>query len=212
MQSDAQRPGAGRRRGCGLQQRFTFSNAARAGDHSSRQLSVSISIPTNHVSANTLANISATWNGASVQSPLMITPQGQPASIALSPASVSGSAGSFATVTMAAPSATDQIFQVSSSNPARCCKLGADSGRQNHRRSLGEYHASNHANTGNDFSLRRRRNTLSHFDAESAGCSNNDVTGRNCGRPQRRASDIEPGRPERATGSTGAHSLRPEPQ
>jgi hypothetical protein len=80
--------------------------------------SVSISIPTNQVTANTLANISASWNGASVQSPLMITPQGQPASIALSPASVTGSAGSFATVTMAAPSATDQIFQVSSSNPA----------------------------------------------------------------------------------------------
>jgi hypothetical protein len=80
--------------------------------------SVSISIPTNMVAANTLANISASWNGASSQAPLTITPQGQPASIALSPASVSGSAGSFATVTMATPSANDQIFQVSSSNPA----------------------------------------------------------------------------------------------
>jgi len=80
--------------------------------------SVSVSIPTNLVSANTLANITASWNGASVQSPLTITPQAQPASIALSPASVSGSAGSFATVTMAAASSTDQIFQVSSSNPA----------------------------------------------------------------------------------------------
>ena len=80
--------------------------------------SVSISIPTNQVSANTLATISATWNGATVQSPLTITPQGQPASIALNPTSVTGSAGSFATVTMASPSATDQIFQVSSSNPA----------------------------------------------------------------------------------------------
>ncbi|MCU1334336.1 MAG: hypothetical protein JWM08_3328, partial [Candidatus Angelobacter sp.] len=80
--------------------------------------SVSISIPTNMVAANTLANISASWNGASSQAPLTITPQGQPASIALSPASVSGSAGSFATVTMAAPSANDQIFQVTSSNPA----------------------------------------------------------------------------------------------
>jgi hypothetical protein len=78
--------------------------------------SVSISIPTNQVSANTVANITATWNGASVQSPLTITPQGQPASITLSPASVSGSAGSFATVTTAAASTTDQIFQVSSSN------------------------------------------------------------------------------------------------
>ncbi|MCU1221861.1 MAG: hypothetical protein JWN42_3058 [Candidatus Angelobacter sp.] len=80
--------------------------------------SISISIPTNMVAANTLANISASWNGASSQAPLTITPQGQPASIALSPASVSGSAGSFATVTMAAPSANDQIFQVTSSNPA----------------------------------------------------------------------------------------------
>lgn len=80
--------------------------------------SVSISIPTNQVSANTLANISASWNGASSQAPLTISPQGQPASIALSPASVSGSAGSFATVTMATPSTNDQIFQVSSSNPA----------------------------------------------------------------------------------------------
>jgi hypothetical protein len=80
--------------------------------------SVSISIPTNMVAANTLANITASWNGANVASQLTITPQGQPASIALSPASVNGSAGSFATVSMAAPSATDQIFQVSSSNPA----------------------------------------------------------------------------------------------
>lgn len=78
--------------------------------------SVSISIPTNQVSANTPANITATWNGASVQSPLTITPQGQPASIALSPASVSGISNSFATVTMAAPSATDQIFQITSNN------------------------------------------------------------------------------------------------
>jgi hypothetical protein len=80
--------------------------------------SVSIGIPTNAVAANTLANISATWNGASVQSQLMLTPQGQPASIALSPASVTGSTSTFATVTMAAASATDQTLQISSSNPA----------------------------------------------------------------------------------------------
>jgi hypothetical protein len=80
--------------------------------------SVSIGFATNPVAANTLANISATWNGASVQSQLMLTPQGQPASIALSPAAVTGSTGSFATVTMAAASATDQTFQISSSNAA----------------------------------------------------------------------------------------------
>lgn len=80
--------------------------------------SVSVGFSTNPVTANTLANISAGWNGASVQSQLMLTPQGQPASIALSPASVTGTAGSFATVTMAAASATDQTFQISSSNAA----------------------------------------------------------------------------------------------
>jgi hypothetical protein len=80
--------------------------------------SVTVPIPTNAVSANTLANIAAGWNGASVQSPLTITPQGQPASISLSPASVSGISSTFATVTMAAPSATDQILQISSSNAA----------------------------------------------------------------------------------------------
>ncbi|MFL6387820.1 MAG: hypothetical protein ACJ71U_10050 [Terriglobales bacterium] len=80
--------------------------------------SVSVSIPTNQVSASTIANISATWNGASVQSPLTITPQSQPASISLSPASVSGISSTFATVTMAASSATDQILQISSNNAA----------------------------------------------------------------------------------------------
>jgi hypothetical protein len=80
--------------------------------------SVSVGFATNPVAANTLANISAGWNGASVQSQLMLTPQGQPASIALSPASVTGSTSTFATVTMAAASATDQTLQISSSNPA----------------------------------------------------------------------------------------------
>jgi hypothetical protein len=80
--------------------------------------SVSVGFPTNPVAANTLANISAGWNGASVQSQLMLTPQGQPASIALSPASVTGTTSTFATVTMAAASATDQTLQISSSNPA----------------------------------------------------------------------------------------------
>jgi len=80
--------------------------------------SVTVPIPTNAVAASTLANIAAGWNGASVQSPLTITPQGQPASISLSPASVSGISSTFATVTMAAPSATDQILQISSSNAA----------------------------------------------------------------------------------------------
>jgi hypothetical protein len=80
--------------------------------------SVSVTVQTNQVAANTLANITASWNGASAQSQLTVMPQAQPASISLSPASVSGSGGSFATVTMSAPSSTDQVLQMSSSNPA----------------------------------------------------------------------------------------------
>ncbi len=79
---------------------------------------VSVSIPTNPVSANTLANITATWNGASVKSQLTIAPQNQPASITLNPATVTGTTGSFAVVTMAAPSSIDQIFQITNSNPS----------------------------------------------------------------------------------------------
>jgi len=80
--------------------------------------SVSFSVPTNNVTASTLATITASWNGGSAQDQITVTPQGQPASITLSPATVTGSAGSFATVRIAAPSATDQIFQMTSSNPS----------------------------------------------------------------------------------------------
>ncbi|HEY7405172.1 MAG TPA: hypothetical protein VIB39_16725 [Candidatus Angelobacter sp.] len=79
--------------------------------------SVTVPIPTNSVSASTLANITATWNGASAKSQLTIAPQDQPATITLSPSTVSGTTGSFATVTMAAPSSIDQIFQITNSNP-----------------------------------------------------------------------------------------------
>ena len=80
--------------------------------------SVSFPLPTNTVAANTTALITAAWNGASVQTPLTLTPQGQPAGISLSPSSVTGITGSFATVTVASPAAMDQIFQVSSNNAA----------------------------------------------------------------------------------------------
>ncbi|HET9839838.1 MAG TPA: hypothetical protein VFR84_16545 [Candidatus Angelobacter sp.] len=80
--------------------------------------SANVTVQTNQVQANTLANLAATWNGASTQSQLTVLPQAQPASIALNPASTSGQSGSFATVSLAAPSSTDQILQMSSSNPA----------------------------------------------------------------------------------------------
>ncbi|HLY92100.1 MAG TPA: hypothetical protein VKQ89_02480 [Candidatus Angelobacter sp.] len=80
--------------------------------------SANVTVQTNQVQANTLANLTATWNGVSAQSQLTVLPQAQPASIALNPASTSGQSGSFAVVSLAAPSSTDQIFQMSSSNPA----------------------------------------------------------------------------------------------
>ncbi|HZS29460.1 MAG TPA: hypothetical protein VFB76_19700 [Candidatus Angelobacter sp.] len=79
---------------------------------------VEAQIPTNSVSANTLAHITASWNGASATSQFTIAPQGQPASITLSPAIISGATGSFAVVTIAAPSTTDQTFQIINSNPS----------------------------------------------------------------------------------------------
>ena len=75
-------------------------------------------VPTNTVAANTLATITADWNGQSVQGQFTIAPQDQPASITLSPSSVTGSTGSFGAVTMAAPSAVDQTFQLTSSSAA----------------------------------------------------------------------------------------------
>ncbi|MGE5322093.1 MAG: hypothetical protein ACM3SW_04495 [Actinomycetota bacterium] len=80
--------------------------------------SVVFQIPTNSVTASTTATITATYNGQSVQTQITLTPQGQPASLSLSPTSVTGTAGSFGTVTVASTATTDQIFSLSSSNPA----------------------------------------------------------------------------------------------
>jgi predicted secreted protein len=77
-----------------------------------------VAVPTNSVTANTLATITANWNGTSAQSQLTLTPQGQPSSITLSPAVINGSGSSSAIVRMAAAATTDQVFQVTSSNPA----------------------------------------------------------------------------------------------
>jgi hypothetical protein len=79
--------------------------------------SVSVQIPTNGVSANTLANITASYNGVNAQSSLTITPQGQPATFTLIPASVTGGGGSVGRVTIAAAVSFDQTFQLSNSNP-----------------------------------------------------------------------------------------------
>jgi hypothetical protein len=80
--------------------------------------SVVFQIPTSNVSANTPVTITATYNGLSVQAQITLTPQGQPSALALSPASVTGNAGSTGIVSVASAAGTDQIFSVASTNPA----------------------------------------------------------------------------------------------
>ncbi len=79
---------------------------------------VGVALQTTTVTATTIAIITATWNGVSVQAPLTLTPQGQPASITLSQSSITGGTAAFVTVTTAAPATSDQIFQVASSSPS----------------------------------------------------------------------------------------------
>lgn len=81
--------------------------------------SASFPIPTNAVTANTAATITASYAGGSAQAQVTLTPQQPPTSLTLSPTSTTGLGGSsFATVTVASASSTDQILQVASSNPA----------------------------------------------------------------------------------------------
>jgi len=80
--------------------------------------SVVFQVPTSSVSATTPATITATYNSQSVQTQITLTPQGQPASLSLSPTSATGTSGSFGTVTVASAASTDQNFNVSSNNPA----------------------------------------------------------------------------------------------
>jgi len=81
--------------------------------------SVSFPISTNAVAANTTATVTANYGGASAQAQVTLTPQQPPASLTLSPTSVTGQGGnSFGTVTVASASSTDQILPVASSNPA----------------------------------------------------------------------------------------------
>jgi hypothetical protein len=80
--------------------------------------SVSFAINTSAVTTNTTATVTATWNGASVQSQVTLTAQQPPVSLTLGPTSTVGlGGGSFATVTIAAPGPSDEILQITSSNP-----------------------------------------------------------------------------------------------
>ncbi len=81
--------------------------------------SASFAIPSSTVTSNTTATVTANYGGASAQAQVTLTPQPPPSSLTLSPTSTTGLGGSsFATVTVASPSSTDQLLQVASSNPA----------------------------------------------------------------------------------------------
>jgi len=81
--------------------------------------STSFSLPTGMVTANTTATLTATWNGASVQGQVTLTPQPSPASLTINPTSTVGTGGSsFGRVTIASAQATDSIFQLTSSQPS----------------------------------------------------------------------------------------------
>jgi hypothetical protein len=79
--------------------------------------SVSFTVPTSQVSADTPVTITATWRGASVQATTTLTPQPAPTSITLEPTTTSGSSGSFGRVTAADPRDADVTFSLSTSRP-----------------------------------------------------------------------------------------------
>ena len=81
--------------------------------------SASFPISTSSVTTNTTATVTASYGGTSVQGQVTLTPQQPPSSLTLSPTSTTGAGGSsFATVTIASPASTDQVLQVTSSNPS----------------------------------------------------------------------------------------------
>jgi hypothetical protein len=79
--------------------------------------SVSFTVPTSQVSADTPVTITATWRGASVQATTTLTPQPAPTSITLDPTTTSGTSGSFGRVTAADPRDADVTFSLSTSRP-----------------------------------------------------------------------------------------------
>ncbi|MCU1658597.1 MAG: hypothetical protein JWO57_3253 [Pseudonocardiales bacterium] len=81
--------------------------------------SASFAIPTNDVTTRTPVTITASWNGSSVQSQLIVMPAPKPTSLALFPATTTGSSGSVqGSVSVASVASFDQSLQVASNNSA----------------------------------------------------------------------------------------------
>lgn len=80
--------------------------------------SLSFTAPSGAVGAATDVIISASLNGATVQSQVTLTPQQPPVSLTLDPAVASAPGGSSGTVRLASPAPVDTLLFLSSSNPA----------------------------------------------------------------------------------------------
>jgi hypothetical protein len=76
-----------------------------------------VAIPTSAVTQDTPVTITATWKDVTVQAQTTLTPQPAPTSLTLDPSTTSSSSGSTGRVTIAAPSADDVSFALSSSHP-----------------------------------------------------------------------------------------------
>lgn len=80
--------------------------------------STGVSIPTSEVPQTTTVNISATWNGTTVTSPLRLFPQQPPTSLTLDRTSTTGQEGASGTVRIAAPPETHDLqMRITSSHP-----------------------------------------------------------------------------------------------
>jgi hypothetical protein len=77
-----------------------------------------IPVQTGDVTTNTLATITASWNGGSVQTQITVSPQGKPVSLTLNPAVASSPAGSSGTVVVDSAPASDETLTLTNSNPS----------------------------------------------------------------------------------------------
>ena len=81
--------------------------------------SAPFTLPTGNVTSNTVATITAAWNGAAVQTPVTIAPGPPPTAFTIFPATVVGGQGSSdGTVTIATSAPFDQYLRVTSNNAA----------------------------------------------------------------------------------------------
>jgi hypothetical protein len=67
---------------------------------------------------NTTVTITGSYNGKTVQSPIVLTPQQPPATLTLSPTTTTGTQGSSGVVTIASPASGDLQIPLASSNTA----------------------------------------------------------------------------------------------